>query len=233
MTVLFVEHDMHMVRHIADWVVVMAEGRIVAEGPTRDGHARPGRDRRLPRRPPGPRPRRRHRPHRRRDRRRSDDGAARRASSEAEEASIAEAVAEEAKADEEEPLTHPTSRGQDRPRRRRVDDVVAGYLPGVNILNGCSLIAHKGELIGIIGPNGAGKSTLLKAIFGHGQRPQRHGHRSNGDDITGLKSNKLVAARRRLHPAEQQRVPAPHDRREPADGALPGARRRTTSASSS
>ena len=33
MTVLFVEHDMHMVRHISDWVVVMAEGRIVAEGP--------------------------------------------------------------------------------------------------------------------------------------------------------------------------------------------------------
>ncbi len=33
LTVLFVEHDMHMVRHIADWVVVMAEGRIVAEGP--------------------------------------------------------------------------------------------------------------------------------------------------------------------------------------------------------
>ncbi len=33
MTVLFVEHDMHMVRHISDWVVVMAEGRNVAEGP--------------------------------------------------------------------------------------------------------------------------------------------------------------------------------------------------------
>ena len=33
MTVLFVEHDMAMVRHIADWVVVMAEGKIVAEGP--------------------------------------------------------------------------------------------------------------------------------------------------------------------------------------------------------
>jgi neutral amino acid transport system ATP-binding protein len=32
MTVLFVEHDMHVVRHISDWVVVMAEGRIVAEG---------------------------------------------------------------------------------------------------------------------------------------------------------------------------------------------------------
>lgn len=33
MTVLFVEHDMQMVSHIADWVVVMAEGKIVAEGP--------------------------------------------------------------------------------------------------------------------------------------------------------------------------------------------------------
>ena len=29
---LFVEHDMHVVRHISDWVVVMAEGRLVAEG---------------------------------------------------------------------------------------------------------------------------------------------------------------------------------------------------------
>jgi neutral amino acid transport system ATP-binding protein len=33
MTVLFVEHDMHMVRHIADWVVVMAQGQVIAEGP--------------------------------------------------------------------------------------------------------------------------------------------------------------------------------------------------------
>ena len=33
MSVLFVEHDMHMVRHISDWVIVMAEGKVVAEGP--------------------------------------------------------------------------------------------------------------------------------------------------------------------------------------------------------
>ncbi|TXR57496.1 ABC transporter ATP-binding protein [Quadrisphaera setariae] len=33
MTVLFVEHDMDMVRDIADWVVVMAQGKVVAEGP--------------------------------------------------------------------------------------------------------------------------------------------------------------------------------------------------------
>lgn len=33
MTVLFVEHDMDMVQEISDWVVVMAQGSIVAEGP--------------------------------------------------------------------------------------------------------------------------------------------------------------------------------------------------------
>ena len=33
MTVLFVEHDMDMVRDISDWVVVMAQGRVIAEGP--------------------------------------------------------------------------------------------------------------------------------------------------------------------------------------------------------
>jgi branched-chain amino acid transport system ATP-binding protein len=72
-----------------------------------------------------------------------------------------------------------------------VENLVAGYLPGVNILNGCSIEARQGELIGIIGPNGAGKSTLLKAIFG--QVKVRDGHISlNGDDITGLKANKLV-----------------------------------------
>ncbi len=35
-TVLFVEHDMHMVRFISDWVIVMAEGKLVAEG--KPGH---------------------------------------------------------------------------------------------------------------------------------------------------------------------------------------------------
>ncbi len=35
MTVLFVEHDMDVVMDISDWVVVMAQGRIIAEGPPR------------------------------------------------------------------------------------------------------------------------------------------------------------------------------------------------------
>jgi branched-chain amino acid transport system ATP-binding protein len=72
-----------------------------------------------------------------------------------------------------------------------VKKVTAGYLPGVNILNECSLTAAKGELVGIIGPNGAGKSTLLKAIFG--QVKVRDGEiLLNGEDITGLKAEKLV-----------------------------------------
>ena len=73
-----------------------------------------------------------------------------------------------------------------------VKNVTAGYLPGVNILNECSLTANKGELIGIIGPNGAGKSTLLKAIFG--QVKIRGGEiLLNGEDITGLQADRLVA----------------------------------------
>lgn len=72
-------------------------------------------------------------------------------------------------------------------------DLVAGYLPGVNILNGCNLTVYPGELIGIIGPNGAGKSTLLKALFGLVN--VRSGSVTlKGEDITGHKANKLVRA---------------------------------------
>jgi len=73
-----------------------------------------------------------------------------------------------------------------------VKSVHAGYLPGVNILNGCNLVANQGELIGIIGPNGAGKSTLLKAIFGQ-VNVREGGIFLKGEEITGLKANKLVA----------------------------------------
>lgn len=70
-------------------------------------------------------------------------------------------------------------------------DLVAGYLPGVNILNSCNVYVERGELVGIIGPNGAGKSTLLKAIFG--QVNIRSGSVSlAGEEITGLKADKLV-----------------------------------------
>jgi branched-chain amino acid transport system ATP-binding protein len=72
-----------------------------------------------------------------------------------------------------------------------IRDVHAGYVPGVNILNGVNLQAAPGELVGIIGPNGAGKSTMLKALFG--LIDVRSGEvLLNGDDITGLKAHALV-----------------------------------------
>ena len=71
-------------------------------------------------------------------------------------------------------------------------DLVAGYLPGVNILNGASLTLHDGEIVGIIGPNGAGKSTLLKALFGlvHISTGKLL---LNGEEITNLRADKLVS----------------------------------------
>lgn len=73
----------------------------------------------------------------------------------------------------------------------RADDVVAGYIPEVNILNGCDLYVQPGELVGIIGPNGAGKSTLLKAMFG--LVDIRTGKVTlQGKDITNRKAHQLV-----------------------------------------
>ncbi|WP_407320735.1 ABC transporter ATP-binding protein [Isoptericola halotolerans] len=72
------------------------------------------------------------------------------------------------------------------------DNLIAGYIPGVNILNGCSLEVAKGELVGIIGPNGAGKSTLLKALFGL-VKIHSGTVTLKGRDITGMKANQLVA----------------------------------------
>ena len=70
-------------------------------------------------------------------------------------------------------------------------EVVAGYVPEVNILNGCNLVVNPGEFVGIIGPNGAGKSTLLKAVLG--LVTVRTGHIFlNGDEITGRKAHELV-----------------------------------------
>lgn len=71
------------------------------------------------------------------------------------------------------------------------DNLIAGYLPGINILNGCTMEVRQGELIGIIGPNGAGKSTFLKALFG--LVPVRDGSVTlGGEDITNLRADQLV-----------------------------------------
>jgi branched-chain amino acid transport system ATP-binding protein len=69
--------------------------------------------------------------------------------------------------------------------------IVAGYLPGVDILRGCDLTVAEGELVGIIGPNGAGKSTLVKALFG--LVPIREGSVwLRGEEISGRKGHDMV-----------------------------------------
>lgn len=72
------------------------------------------------------------------------------------------------------------------------DSLVAGYLPGVNILNGCNLTIGEGELVGIIGPNGAGKSTLLKALFGL-VKIHSGSVKLGGTEITNKRANILVS----------------------------------------
>ncbi|WP_234996486.1 ABC transporter ATP-binding protein [Demequina sp. NBRC 110054] len=79
----------------------------------------------------------------------------------------------------------------DAPVILHADDIIAGYLPGIDILNGCTMEVREGELIGIIGPNGAGKSTFLKALFG--LVPIRSGSVSlAGQDITNKRADELV-----------------------------------------
>ena len=74
----------------------------------------------------------------------------------------------------------------------RADDLVAGYLPGVNILSGADLYCQEGELVGIIGPNGAGKSTLLKALFGL-VRVSSGSVRLRGEEVTNDRADALVS----------------------------------------
>jgi neutral amino acid transport system ATP-binding protein len=71
------------------------------------------------------------------------------------------------------------------------EDLVAGYVPEVDILNGVSLRVDEGEIATVIGPNGAGKSTLIKTIFGL-LRPRKGQVRLRGEDLTGLEPHSIT-----------------------------------------
>ena len=72
-----------------------------------------------------------------------------------------------------------------------VKDLIAGYDPGVPIVNGASLTVAAGEIVAVLGPNGAGKSTLIKAIAG--VTPVQSGSVFLGDeDITRLPAHRMV-----------------------------------------
>lgn len=71
-------------------------------------------------------------------------------------------------------------------------ELVAGYVPEVDILRGVDLTLAEGEIVGMIGPNGAGKSTFIKAVFG--LVPARSGTVTfAGDEITNIRPHDLVA----------------------------------------
>lgn len=72
-----------------------------------------------------------------------------------------------------------------------VNNVHAGYVKDLNILQGINFRIAPGELVAVIGPNGAGKSTLAKAIFGL-LTPQQGEIIFKGKNIVGLKSDKIV-----------------------------------------
>jgi ABC-type branched-subunit amino acid transport system ATPase component len=70
-------------------------------------------------------------------------------------------------------------------------EVVAGYVPEVDILNGVSIRVAEGEIVTIVGPNGAGKSTLIKTIFGLLQ-PRTGRIAFRGEEIAGRKPHDIA-----------------------------------------
>lgn len=72
-----------------------------------------------------------------------------------------------------------------------VEDVYAGYVKDLDILQGVNFKIYPGELVAVIGPNGAGKSTLAKTIFGL-LSPHRGRITFTGENIAGLKSDRIV-----------------------------------------
>jgi neutral amino acid transport system ATP-binding protein len=72
-----------------------------------------------------------------------------------------------------------------------VESIHAGYVPGLDILQGLNLYVNPGELIAVIGPNGAGKSTLAKCICG--LVPPHTGKVTfQNQNVAGLKPNEIV-----------------------------------------
>lgn len=73
----------------------------------------------------------------------------------------------------------------------KVDNLMAGYNPGVPILRGATIEVMPGEIVTVLGPNGAGKSTLIKSIAG--LVPVFSGKVTlEGRDITALAPHTMV-----------------------------------------
>jgi len=73
-----------------------------------------------------------------------------------------------------------------------LENIVAGYIPGVNILQGINLKVEKGEMVCLVGPNGAGKSTVMRTISGL-LHPKSGQVLFNGEDIGSLRPDQILA----------------------------------------
>lgn len=73
----------------------------------------------------------------------------------------------------------------------QVQDVRAGYIKDLDILQGINFRVYPGELVAVIGPNGAGKSTLAKTICGL-LTPHTGQITFQGQQIGGLSPDKIV-----------------------------------------
>ena len=73
-----------------------------------------------------------------------------------------------------------------------IADLHAGYVSGVDILQGISLTVEAGSVTVVIGPNGAGKSTLLRTIFGL-LKPHRGHVRFASQEIGGREPTAIKA----------------------------------------
>lgn len=72
-----------------------------------------------------------------------------------------------------------------------LQDIVAGYLKGVDVLRRINLEVQEKELVCLIGPNGAGKSTVLRAISGL-LTPSQGSITYDGEDISGLRPDQIL-----------------------------------------
>lgn len=73
-----------------------------------------------------------------------------------------------------------------------LQNVTAGYLRGVNVLQGINISVAPRELVCMIGPNGAGKSTVLRTISGLLTPTQGHIF-FDGKEITDLPPEKVLS----------------------------------------
>jgi ABC-type branched-subunit amino acid transport system ATPase component len=80
----------------------------------------------------------------------------------------------------------------DAPVRLELEDIVVSF-GGVRAVDGASLTAREGEIVGLIGPNGAGKTTIFDAISGF-VTPVHGRVRLDGVDVTRWSANRRGAA---------------------------------------